>query len=53
MKKVKQSPNANRMRCYLTHLGSNQKDNKTKAADEKLKEPPYYLKKKEQDTDKQ
>ena len=44
MKEVKQTAESNRMKGYLVHLGSNHNDEKTKAAYERFKEPPYYLK---------
>lgn len=44
MKKVKHTAESDRMKGYLVHHGSNHNDEKTKAAYERFKEPPYYLK---------
>lgn len=44
MKEVKHTAESDRMKGYLVHHGSNHNDEKTKAAYERFKEPPYYLK---------
>lgn len=44
MKRVKQTADSTRMKGYLVHVGSNHRDEKTKEAYRRFKEPPYYLK---------
>lgn len=44
MKETQSNYNRHKATGYMVHLGGNHNDKKTKAAYERFKEPPYYLK---------
>ena len=44
MKEIQNNYNRYKATGYMVHLGRNHNDEKTKAAYERFKEPPYYLK---------